>query len=235
MQIVDGQIPEEKLWRALVLLPPDEPLGRAWQLALTLTRANDGQLIAGIYLRDLNPAGQKAAQAKAEKIRALEPDADDISILIITAANFDRALAKFVNEAAIDLLVAHLDGPIIFNPDRLSCAVAALRGDNSDVADELTHIVIPTSGGPNTAHALTFLLPVANKVKVTAVYIANEHLENEQALGRTRLQQLMQFVDANGRIETNAIICSRNIVVNCSWNSCNRYIMFSMKRPCSIK
>ena len=205
MQIVDGQIPEEKLWRALVLLPPDEPLGRAWQLALTLTRANDGQLIAGIYLRDLNPAGQKAAQAKAEKIRALEPDADDISILIITAANFDRALAKFVNEAAIDLLVAHLDGPIIFNPDRLSCALAALRGDNSDVADELTHIVIPTSGGPNTAHALTFLLPMANKVKVTAVYIANEHLENEQALGRTRLQQLMQFVDANGRIETNVV------------------------------
>ncbi|MAU00957.1 MAG: hypothetical protein CL608_27750 [Anaerolineaceae bacterium] len=213
MQLIDGQIPEEKLWRALVVLPPDEPLGRAWQLALALARANNGQLIAGIYIPDMNPAAQKAAQAKAETIRTLDPDAEDVFVLIMSSPNFDKALAKFVGEAAIDLLVAHIDGPIAFNLNRLSCAVAALRGDNADVVgetavatpDKLTHIIVPTSGGPNTAHALTFLLPLTHKVKVTAVYVAPEYLENEKALGRARLRQLMQFVDANERIETKVV------------------------------
>lgn len=215
MQLIEGQIPEEKLWRALVILPPEEPLGRAWQLALALARANNGQLLAAIYIPDLNPAAQTAAQAQAEKIRSLEPDADDIFILIITAVNFDRELAAFVGEAAIDLLVAHVDGPIAFNLNRPACAVAALRGDKADVRGdgdtavaapaELAHVVVPTSGGPNTAHALKFLLPLTHKMKVSAVYVAPEYLENEEALGRIRLRQLMQFVDANNRIDTKVI------------------------------
>mgnify|MGYP002622452436 CR=1 FL=1 len=219
MQLVDGQIPEEKLWRALVVLPPEEPLGRAWQLALALARANNGQLIAGIYIPDMNPAAQKAAQAKAETIRTLDKDAEDVFVLIMTAANFDKALAKFVTEAAIDLLVAHIDGPIAFNLNRPTCAVAALRGDNTDVVgetavatpDELTHIIVPTSGGPNTAHALTFLLPLTHKMKITAVYVAPDYLENEQALGRARLRHLMQFVDSNDRIETK-VVTARSVI-----------------------
>jgi uncharacterized hydrophobic protein (TIGR00271 family) len=205
MQLIDGQLPEEKLWRALVILPPNESLGRAWQLALALARANSGQLIAGIYLPDMNPAGQKAAHAQAEKINALDPEADDIFVLIMTAANFDKALTQFVNDAAIDLLVAHMDGPIAFNLNRVSCAVAAIRGDNTEVDDELDHIIVPTAGGPNTAHALTFLLPLTNKVKVTAVYIAPNYLQNQEALGHSRLRHLMQFVDANDRIETKVV------------------------------
>lgn len=213
MQIIHGQLPEEKLWRALVVLPPVGRLGRAWQLALALARANDGQLIVGIYIPDLNPADQTAAQAQVEKIRSLEPDADDIFILTLASANFERALAKFVADTAVDLLVAHMDGPMALNLNRVSCAIAAIRGDKEDVVgetavinhDALSNIVIPTSGGPNTAHALTFLLPLTNKVKVTAVYVAPDYLENERALGRSRLRQLMQFVDANERIETKVV------------------------------
>ena len=216
MQLIDGQLPEEKLWRALVILPPKEALGRAWQLALALARANGGQLIAGIYLPDMNPAAQKTARAQAEMIKALDPEATDIIVLQMTAANFDRALAKFVDEAEIDLLVAHLDGPIAFNLNRVSCAVAAIRGDHQEVIgdaavsprDELQHIIVPTAGGPNTAHALTFLLPLTNKVKVTAVYIAQSYLQNQEALGKARLRQLMQFVDANERIETKVTTAS---------------------------
>ncbi len=213
MKIIEGQIPEEKLWRALVILPPDESLGRVWQLALALARANNGQLIVGIYIPDMNPAAQTAAQAQAARIKALEPNADDVTILIITAVRFDKALARFVDTAVIDLLVAHMDGPIPFNLNRLACAIAAVRGDNVNVVgetavfpqDELEHIIVPTSGGPNTAFALAFLLPLANKVKITAVYIAPDYLENEQALGRSRLRQLMQYVDANDKIETQLI------------------------------
>ena len=216
MQLIDGQLPKEKLWRALVLLSPGEPLGRAWQLSLALARANGGQLIVGIYLPDMNPAGQKAAQAHAEKIKALNPDATDIFVLVMTAVNFDKALAKFVDEAAIDLLVAHLDGPAALNLNRISCAVAAVRGDNTEVVgdavqsprDELEHIIVPTAGGPNTAHALTFLLPLTHHVKVTAVYIAQEYLQNQEALGQSRLRQLMQFVDANDRVETRVVTAS---------------------------
>ncbi|MBK8901171.1 MAG: DUF389 domain-containing protein [Anaerolineaceae bacterium] len=213
MQVIDGQLPKEKLWRALVILTPDEPLGRAWQLALSLARANQGQLIVGIYIRDLNPAAQKAAHRCAESIREAEPDADDIFILIITAPNFDKALARFVGTAAVDLLVAHIDGPIAYNLNRVPCAVAALRGDSATVVaetavsptSELHHLIVPTSGGPNTAYALTFLLPLTPKVKVTAVYIAPEYLENEKALGRARLRQLMQYVDGVDKIETEVV------------------------------
>lgn len=213
MQVIDGQLPKEKLWRALVVITPDEPLGRAWQLALSLARANQGQLIVGIYIRDLNPAAQTAAQRCAESIRAAEPEVDDIFVLIITAPNFDRALARFVGTAAIDLLVAHVDGPIAYNLNRVPCAVAAMRGDSvKNVAEgdsaspaSLEHLIVPTSGGPNTAHALTFLLPLTPKVKVTAVYIAPDYLENEIALGRSRLRQLMQYVDGVGKIDNEVI------------------------------
>ena len=213
MKIIEGKIPEEKLWRALVILPPGEPLGRAWQLALALARANNGQLIVGIYIPDLNPAAQTAAQAQAETIRQQDLDAAKVTVLIITAVHFHKALAKFTNTAAIDLLVVHMDGPTPFNLNRITCAVAAIRGDKPEVLgetavpgqDPLDHIIVPTSGGPNTAYALTFLLPLVNGVKITAVYIAPDYLENEQALGRTRLRQLMQYVDAGDKIESKVI------------------------------
>lgn len=210
MQIIDGQLPEEKLWRALVMLAPDEGLRRAWQLALALAQANSGQLIVGIYIADMNPAGQTAARSYAQKLEQSLAEDDVATILLLASAEFNKDLAKFVESAAIDLLVAPVDGSLSYNLNRISCAVAAIRGDevrNKDdtVAqnlDKLTHIIVPTAGGPNTAHALTFLLPLTNNVKVTAVYIAPSYLENEKALGRTRLRQLMQFIDANDRIET---------------------------------
>ncbi|MCP4418712.1 MAG: DUF389 domain-containing protein, partial [Chloroflexi bacterium] len=116
-------------------------------------------------------------------------------------------------EAAVDLLIVHMDGPIAYNLNRVACAVAAVRGDTAAVVGEtavsgqteLEHIIIPTSGGPNTAYALTFLLPLTNKVKVTAVYIAPLHLTNEQALGSIRLRQLMKFVDGEEHIQTKVV------------------------------
>ncbi|MCP4418966.1 MAG: hypothetical protein GY805_20310, partial [Chloroflexi bacterium] len=213
MQIINGRIPDKKLWRALVILSPEEALGRAWQLALALAHANKGQLIVGIYIDDFNSAAQKAAHALSQKIEELVSDVDNVSVLIITAVNFNKALAKFVGEAAVDLLIVHMDGPIAYNLNRVACAVAAVRGDTAAVVGEtavsgqteLEHIIIPTSGGPNTAYALTFLLPLTNKVKVTAVYIAPLHLKNEQALGSIRLRQLMKFVDGEEHIQTKVV------------------------------
>lgn len=213
MQIIDGQLPKEKLWRTLVILTPDEPLGRAWQLARSLAHANQGQLIVGIYLRDLNPAAQTAAQQCAESIRSAAPNAERIFVLTITAPNFDKALSRFVGTAAIDLLVAPVDGPIAYNLNRVPCAVAALRGDNATAMVKgttspqarLEHLIVPTSGGPNTAHALTFLLPLTPKVKVTAVYIALDYLGNETALGHAHLRQLTQYVDGAGKINTEVV------------------------------
>lgn len=243
MQLIDGQLPEEKLWRALVILPPKEALGRAWQLALALARANGGQLIAGIYLPDMSPISQKTAREQAEYIRSIEPEATDITILQMSSPNFDRALAQFVDEAAIDLLVAHLDGTIAFNLNRVSCAVAAIRGDHAEVigetavtlSDSLTHIIVPTAGGPNTAHALTFLLPLTDEVKVTAVYIAQEYLQNQVALGQARLRQLMQFVDANDRIETKVVTAPNVIagITDLAKNDCDM-VMIGASQESSI-
>ena len=53
-------------------------------------------------------------------------------------------------------------------------------------------VVVPTSGGPNTAHALSILVPVTPKIDVEALYVAPVYLgENEKALGRSRLRQVL--------------------------------------------
>ena len=50
MKIVEGGLPEDNAWRALVLLAPGEEVGMAWLLGLTLARAYDGELLIAVIL-----------------------------------------------------------------------------------------------------------------------------------------------------------------------------------------
>ncbi len=50
MRIVEGQLPEDRSWRTLVILSPGEELGITWQLGLSLAIANGGELVTAVII-----------------------------------------------------------------------------------------------------------------------------------------------------------------------------------------
>lgn len=213
MEIIEGQIPTDTTWRGLFLLTTAGQLGRTFELGLALARAHNGYLLTAVFLDEPTPAKiDQAHQLIANARQATNTElADYICPLIIRSANFEADLNTLISVAEIELVLAHLDGQIWHNLNRATCAVAAVRGDYASLETatdgaSLQHILMPTSGGPNTAHALQFLLRITPRVKITALYIARNYLgTNEEALGRTRLRQLLQFVDAGDRIESQVV------------------------------
>ena len=214
MNIIEGQIPVESAWRALVLLNSEESLGRVWQLGLALAHANNGELITAVLVPNTaEPAIENARQITAVARNACPPDFP-IHPLIIATPDYEKTLQQIVREGDVDLLLAHTEGPVWHNLNKISCAVAAVRGDTPQVegetaasgSTEILRILVPTSGGPNTAHAFSFILPLTTKIEVTALYVVPDYLgENEVALGHARLRQTLNFVDAADRIQTKVV------------------------------
>jgi uncharacterized hydrophobic protein (TIGR00271 family) len=222
MRVIEGSLPEDKRWRALVGLAPGETLGISWRLGLNLARANHGETVVLVVVRE-QAAEEQLAEARrttAEARAASEPD-DTVHTVIISTNQYRQALAHVIDRSDIDLLLIDAETPNWPNLDRMPCAVAAVRGEayypaeKSESASELepaggpepVHILVPTSGGPNSVHALSFLLPLTDQgTEVTALYIAPNRLgPNEEALGRARLRQTLNFIDANDRIKSRLI------------------------------
>ncbi|MDX1613540.1 MAG: DUF389 domain-containing protein [Candidatus Promineifilaceae bacterium] len=223
MRVIEGGLPEDKAWRALVLLSPGEEIGLTWHLGLTLTRANDGELVGIIVLPSINQETQVQARETLGEAKSLcQPD-DPVYTVIVESGNAPNALRQVVQRGDIDLLLARADAPSLPNLDRMPCAVAAVRGEAYNPLREeemvgedetpsfrpIRRVLVPTSGGPNSVHALSFLLPLtAKEVDVVALYVAPEYLgPNEEALGRARLRQTLNFTDAQNRIESELITC----------------------------
>ena len=220
MKIIEGQLPKEQGWRELVLLIPGATLGKAWQLAKGLAHANNGFLITAVIIPDHRTDQLGQAQAVLDEARqSISPDFS-FHPVIVESEDYEQGLLALIKEAGIDLLIAYADGPTWFNLNRIPCAIAAVRGEKATLengSNHLERILIPTSGGPNTVHALSMLLPLASKIELTALYIASSYLgENEEALGRARLRQTLNFVDAGERIKTKLISADRvtNGIVN---------------------
>jgi hypothetical protein len=66
MKIIEGTLPSVAAWRAVILLNINASLSLVWQLALALTRANNGQLIAAAVI----PEGSNEHRQKAQQILA---------------------------------------------------------------------------------------------------------------------------------------------------------------------
>lgn len=210
MNVISGTLPEENAWRTVILLSPDEELGRIWQLGLALALANNGQLLAAVIVPDASRAHLDAA----ERATAVAQDAcpEDIPLfpLILADPDQNKALKELVEKSKADLLLLALDGRVSYTLKRIPCAVVVVRGDlidleNKEALDVLDRILVPTSGGPNTAHALNFLLPLVSNVDITALYVAPSYLPQEEALGKSRLRQLLRFVGAENQIESKVI------------------------------
>ena len=220
MKIVEGGLPEDKAWRSLVLLSPGEKIGLAWQLGLTLARANDGELVVVTIIPEVDSHSlTKARQTLRHARKACRPE-DNVYTAIIQDDDFRAATRHLIHQANIDLILSSADRPGWHSLDGMPCTVAVIRGevysplrevnDTDDLPAALRpirSILVPTSGGPNSAHALGHLLPLTTQdVRVTALYVAPERLgANEEALGRSRLRQTLNYIDAGDRIESKLI------------------------------
>ena len=220
MKIVEGGLPEDLAWRALVLLAPGANFGLSWQLGLSLSRANKGELVAAIILPESDQDTLTMARETLHQARmACDPE-DPVYTVIAQEKQYHKAAEKLAKQADIDLLIASADLPGWKSLGHMPCAVAIVRGEAYNPLTEgseakqsptgqrsLRSILVPTSGGPNSAHALSFLLPLTeDEVNVTALYVAADYLgENELALGKSRLRQTLNFIDAGRAIEQKLI------------------------------
>jgi uncharacterized hydrophobic protein (TIGR00271 family) len=220
MEIVEGRLPEDRAWRALVLLAPGANLGVSWQLGLSLSRANKGEIVFAIILPEGDQNAVPSSQETLHQARiACEPK-DSVYTVVVQAKQYHKAAAKLAKEADIDLLVTSAETPGWKSLGRMPCAVAIVRGQSLSPVSEgeqtsgppvrsgsIQNILVPTSGGPNSAHALSFLVPLTEEgVGVTALYVAAEYRgQNELALGKSRLRQTLNFIDAQQAIEQKLI------------------------------
>lgn len=199
----------------MVILSPDEPLGRTWQLGVSLAQAQGGELLAVAFCPVQDAA--RIAEMRAVVDTAVASAADeDLTVypFVVHFKSFERDLTALLKKAQVDLLLARGDADEWRNLNHVSCGMAVVRGDRPEVEGKraasgdgrLQHIIVPTSGGPNTVYILDVLRTLGPEIAITAVYIAPEHLgQNGVALGQSRLRRLLDFIDGNGRIETEVI------------------------------
>jgi hypothetical protein len=69
MRILEGKIPEKQTWRVCVMLSPDMLLGKMWQLGSLLAKANNGELIAVVMVKDESEAQMKAGSRDGRAYR----------------------------------------------------------------------------------------------------------------------------------------------------------------------
>jgi uncharacterized hydrophobic protein (TIGR00271 family) len=211
MKIIYGQLPKEAAWRVVILIDPTHEISITWYLALALARAYNGQIIAATLLPDADPARLTQATETLQTLKETRENNQHIYPVVISEPDYRRAASGLVNMTGADLLLTQADGREWHNLDQITCTVAALRGHQySDIdhveigggPNPIRRILVPTVGGPNTAHALNLLLPLSPKIETTALYIARESMgQNEVALGQSRLQQSLKFIDARDRIK----------------------------------
>jgi uncharacterized hydrophobic protein (TIGR00271 family) len=202
-------------------------------LAHALAVANHGELVAAVTTPDSSEANLGQARADMDHIRATYQDDNRVHLLLLEAAVYDNELAGLVHKADIDLLLTYAEDPNWRDLKSIPCAVGAVRGDHSngelETSDSpLKNIIVPTSGGPNTAHALSFLLPLTPDVNVQALYVVPAHLgSNEEALGRSRLRQLLNVIDAGDNIETRLVTSSSVIdgIVDAASQDCDLVVI----------
>lgn len=223
MRLLEGAIPEEKIWRSLVLFSPDQEPGLAWYFAQQLARASNGEAIGAVIVPTSTSENTlHNARQLLERLQASTAKHDVVHGLLIESSNFQQALVDLIEKGDVDLLLADGDSPQWQRLARVPCAATVLRGtayrnfrdtagqgQEAEDADEempIKRILVPTAGGPNTAQALAFLLPLAPDVEITALYVAPAYLgENEVAHGHARLGQLSKFVDAGEHMEQRVI------------------------------
>lgn len=213
MIILQGELPTTEKWRVMVLLHPNKPVTLPWQIGRLLARANNGELL-GVVILDarVEPGSAEFQQAQttlAESASLCESN-EKVDQLIISSAKEGRTFHSLVQTAQVDLLITDLDAPYWETLSHLPCTVAALRFSEETAENIQMHgfrrILMPTSGGPNTVHALQFLTPIDATVSIDTLFISRESQGiHEDELGRTRLDRMLNLADATERVNSKVV------------------------------
>jgi uncharacterized hydrophobic protein (TIGR00271 family) len=211
MKILEGQLPEQrKEWFVLLGRTPDAPLAHTWDLSVLLAKAGGGSIILVMVIDEDSEQQRAAARAAIERAEADVDDQCGFYAVITTRDSYGDGTNNFVRMYNVDILVDDISDPIHHDLEKSICAVVAVRGDTtgfSEDDDGIQSILVPTSGGPNSTYALSTLLPLTPEIKVTALYVVPDYLgADEEALGRDRLRETIEFVDGEGRIDTDLIV-----------------------------
>lgn len=215
MEIVEGQLPVGVEWRVLVALEAGGYSRRILQIGLELATANRGEIVLAALIRNNDPESVAAARELLAEMDAQITDGNIAAIypVIVASRNFETDLATIVRDTNIDLLLVNANPQAGRNYRGIPCAVGMLRattdaGESLQPDDTiLDQILVSTSGGPNSAYALGLLMPLAPKTNLTAFYVAAAQLgKNEEALGYTRVNQVVDFVDAGDRVQKKIVV-----------------------------
>ncbi len=220
MKILEGGFPEGNTWRILILLSVGETSGVSWNLAKKLVEAHKGELLLAVLLPDANNGNIEQARQTLNQAKGFFEEARPTYTVIVEAKNKRKSLENVVEQGNIDFLIVRSNNANWPGLDNLSCTVGAIRGEAFDSAENESDaieiadterplkVLLPTSAGPNTLHALNLLMPVTRDATITALYIAQAHLgPSEEALGHSRLQQVLEFADADEKVESKLIVC----------------------------
>lgn len=210
MNVIKGSLPEENVWRVAVILEPRESVTLAWQLGLLLARANRGALLAVVLVRDRSVESVERAEETLAAVKALCTPQDRYESLVVEIVKPELTMRELVATARVDMLVADLSIPAWASLQNLPCIVAALRfGRNEAEAVNqkgLKRILLPTSGGPHTVAALRYLTALPDEIEIDALYVARaDQGAHEEALGYTRLDNMLELADATERVNGKVV------------------------------
>ncbi len=205
IQSVDA-IEGSNAWRVLVLLSPGDEMGLVGELGSEFARSQKGELI----LACLVPAGDSDREAHGRETleKAFTRAADDEitvhhAILIPVKDNqILDPIRRLVASGSIDLILMRSDRKAAELLKKPGCDIGILRGkreqlDQEPAATLIDSILVPTTGGPNTGRAFELLLPLVDQHKITALYVAPEHLGGrERVHGYSILRQTLSASDA---------------------------------------
>lgn len=215
MRILEGTISEKLTWRVCVMLEPGMLLGKMWQLGSLLAKANNGELISVVMVHDESETSLTAGREMVARLQEVLPDRlKSYTVLALSHGDYEEGIEEFAREVEVDMVLARIEDANLKRLNHVNCTVGVVRGDiqlpDEETAvpdkEEIGRILVPTVGGPNSIHALQMLLPLNIKSEITALYVAPDYLgDNEEALGRARLRQTLQFIGAEGKIKPKLI------------------------------
>ena len=212
MNIIQGQLPEKKNWRAMVLLAEDSEPGVAWKLGRALARAHGGDLIGVVMVREIHSGIVARANKRLQSAPVHPDEANRVFKLVAAATDYHASVREFILEADIDLVILIADSSDWQTIGKLPCTIVAVRGQAYVVEDQeiedvgLERILVASAGGPNSAGIANYLSRLTPEIEVTMLYAANESQgRNGVTFGQSRLNQILSYIDAEDKLKTKVV------------------------------
>lgn len=196
-------------WRGLILLYPGQKVGLLGRFGTDVTRSWNGELFVAV----LDDGGASADQVKetldgaANEIMAANRPVSGLVSLSFEPGKGAAEIARLVNQASFDLVLAFNRHNVTELVKDLSCDVGILRGSIThlevDVKDaKIERMLLPTVGGPNTISALRLLRPFARQCEISTLYVVRDSLGSKGLeRGNQIVGDILNLVDVEDTVK----------------------------------